>query len=431
MEMKPHHALYAVPIGALLAGLVTGIIETWLHISHVPATSDHWANLVIVASLVNHVLALFLGIVVWVSFSRMRKVRMKTRIAMVVAAQSVGLVAAGILYWYNDVKLAAPLLAPPSLKADAIITLAALIVWALATLLLRRLGIARLAHPTALAPYTVGVVLLSISTQVVTTPPMTSLRSRSGAEPNVILVSVDTQRADRLSTYGHHRITSPRIDEVAADGLTFARAYSPAPSSAPGHAAMLTGLHPISSGVHVNGQRLPDGVVTLAEHMSEAGYRTGAFVQNPWLTTALGFSQGFQTYFNDRRLEQASDLWLRLLLHNTLVFRIRDRIDRSFDTVTPPWLPIGSEAESLFPSSITSSTPTSLTTPPTTERTVSPMSHTTDRPRTPRPPHTAIRMTPVPSMTPTSATSPIATTSRSIRRMQRSASFWIRWTTWD
>ncbi|MGO9109039.1 MAG: sulfatase-like hydrolase/transferase [Thermoguttaceae bacterium] len=118
-----------------------------------------------------------------------------------------------------------------------------------------------------------------------------------GAVPNVLLVSIDTCRADRLSCYGYKRPTTPNIDAVARDGAMFKTAMTPVPLTTPAHSSMLTGMYPPTHGVHLNTcDRLADSNVTLAKLLREAGYQTAAFVAAFPLDSRFGLNQGFDTY---------------------------------------------------------------------------------------------------------------------------------------
>ena len=98
---------------------------------------------------------------------------------------------------------------------------------------------------------------------------------------NVLLLSVDTLRADRLGAYGYRRhATSPRFDALLARGVRFERAMAPRASTWPSLATVLTGLYPSGHGVVENGYALPDELPTLPLQLRQAGYRTGAFLSN-------------------------------------------------------------------------------------------------------------------------------------------------------
>jgi arylsulfatase A-like enzyme len=109
--------------------------------------------------------------------------------------------------------------------------------------------------------------------------------------PNLLLVTIDSLRADRAT----ERIM-PALTDLAARGTRFERAYAHAPLTLPSHTSILTGLLPPEHGVRNNGFRLDESVVTLAELLADAGYRTGAFVGASALDARFGLSQGFQEY---------------------------------------------------------------------------------------------------------------------------------------
>lgn len=114
--------------------------------------------------------------------------------------------------------------------------------------------------------------------------------------PNVVLVSIDTLRADHLGTYGYARPTSPHIDRLAAGGVVFENAFAPSPWTLPSHASMLTGVSPYRHGaVRADLQIAPD-VLTLAERLSRAGYRTAGFVNAPFVGSRFGFARGFALF---------------------------------------------------------------------------------------------------------------------------------------
>jgi len=114
---------------------------------------------------------------------------------------------------------------------------------------------------------------------------------------NVVLISMDTCRADHLRCYGYSRKTSPNIDAVAAEGVLFNHAVTPVPLTLPAHASMLTGNTPLRHGVRVNNNyRLGDSNITLAEILKEKGYTTAAAVSAFVLDSQFGLDQGFDTY---------------------------------------------------------------------------------------------------------------------------------------
>jgi arylsulfatase A-like enzyme len=121
--------------------------------------------------------------------------------------------------------------------------------------------------------------------------------SGAKARPNVLLVTVDTLRANRLGCYGGTAVPTPNIDRLAERGTLFARAFAPTPLTLPSHATILLGMTPLGHGVHDN----IDFVVrpehtTLAEILKANGYRTAAVVSASPLDSRFGLAQGFDLY---------------------------------------------------------------------------------------------------------------------------------------
>ncbi len=116
------------------------------------------------------------------------------------------------------------------------------------------------------------------------------------AGSNLVLISLDTLRPDHLSAYGYHRETSPNIDALAASGVRLDGATAASHWTAPSHATLLSGLHPSEHGVTTDAARMSPDVTTLAEVLSEAGWRTGGFTGSYFVTELLGLRQGFETW---------------------------------------------------------------------------------------------------------------------------------------
>lgn len=115
--------------------------------------------------------------------------------------------------------------------------------------------------------------------------------------PSVVLVTLDTTRADHLGPYGATEAETPTLDALAARGRVFERAYSSAPLTIPSHSTMFTGRAPPSHGVRDNGDFvLPDEAITLAERFQAAGWATAAFTSAFPTHRRWGFSQGFDVY---------------------------------------------------------------------------------------------------------------------------------------
>ena len=133
--------------------------------------------------------------------------------------------------------------------------------------------------------------------------PITSGKSR----PDIILISIDTLRADRLGLYGYFFDTSPNIDAFAREAVVFKRHHAQAPLTLPSHTSMLTGLEPRHHGVHSNQRyRLKPEALTLAELLKDQGYRTGAFVSAQVLHPVFGLDQGFDVYYGDSSVSRSN-----------------------------------------------------------------------------------------------------------------------------
>ena len=117
---------------------------------------------------------------------------------------------------------------------------------------------------------------------------------------NVVLVTVDTLRADRLGVYGFEGVDTPAIDSLAGRGVTFLRAIAPVPLTLPSHASIFSGTYPLHHGVRDNVNfTVRDEITTMAEVFEQAGYQTAAFVGAYVLDSRWGLDQGFQTYSDD------------------------------------------------------------------------------------------------------------------------------------
>ncbi|HRW08923.1 MAG TPA: sulfatase-like hydrolase/transferase, partial [Caldilineaceae bacterium] len=101
------------------------------------------------------------------------------------------------------------------------------------------------------------------------------------ARPDIILLVLDTQRADRLSCYGYEKETSPNLDAFAADATLFRHACSPAQWTVPSHSSLFTGLYPSVHGTQQSFSILPDSLTPLSERLGGQGYYTAAFCNNP------------------------------------------------------------------------------------------------------------------------------------------------------
>jgi arylsulfatase A-like enzyme len=127
--------------------------------------------------------------------------------------------------------------------------------------------------------------------------PLVDAPRRPGDPPNVVLIGIDTLRADRVSSYGYRRNTTPHLDGLAAEGVRFDQTVSASNWTAPAFASILTGL-PVSRHGVINGDlAMSDRVETLAERLRAGGWRTHAVVYKAFLF-GLGLEQGFDRWFN-------------------------------------------------------------------------------------------------------------------------------------
>jgi arylsulfatase A-like enzyme len=124
-------------------------------------------------------------------------------------------------------------------------------------------------------------------------------RRHSSRPTHVVLVSIDTLRADHLGCYGYARARTPNIDRLASESVVFDNAATATPLTLPTHSSLLTGLTPLRHGVVDNfGFRLDASVTTLAETLRAQGFATGGFVGSFVLDSRFGIAQGFDTYFD-------------------------------------------------------------------------------------------------------------------------------------
>ncbi|MEE3330874.1 MAG: sulfatase [Myxococcota bacterium] len=114
--------------------------------------------------------------------------------------------------------------------------------------------------------------------------------------PNFLLVTIDTLRPDHTSAYGYVRDTTPTLREFATRATRFDAAYAPQGMTAPSHATLFTGLHPLGHRLVDNGQRFEPHLPVLAERLHSAGYTTAAFVSSYPLKKRFGFARGFDLF---------------------------------------------------------------------------------------------------------------------------------------
>jgi len=148
---------------------------------------------------------------------------------------------------------------------------------------------------------------------------------------NLLLITIDTLRADHLGCYGYKEIKTPHMDTLASEGVIFTQAITPVPITLPAHTSIMTGLYPIQHGVRNNGNFvLDEEAVTLAEIMRDNGYQTGACTGAFVLKSIFGLDQGFHFYedslptggnqldllYNERKAEAITPVALKWLKKN-------------------------------------------------------------------------------------------------------------------
>jgi arylsulfatase A-like enzyme len=130
--------------------------------------------------------------------------------------------------------------------------------------------------------------------------------SRTAPPTNVLLVTLDTTRADRLSIYGFQTASMPAMERLAREGVVFQRATTVAPLTLPAHCSLLTGLYPLHHGVRDNADLPLDAAhPTLAQMLHDRGFRTAAFVASSVLASDRGVARGFDTYRDTRKTSDA------------------------------------------------------------------------------------------------------------------------------
>ena len=134
-----------------------------------------------------------------------------------------------------------------------------------------------------------GLVSAAACRREAVAPPPTPAR-------NVVLITIDTLRADRVGAYGYAGARTPTLDALARGGTRFDRAYAPAPITLTSHASLLSGRYPAGHAARHNGLRIKADVPLITELFQRAGFKTGAFVGAFPLDRRFGLERGFQAY---------------------------------------------------------------------------------------------------------------------------------------
>ena len=122
---------------------------------------------------------------------------------------------------------------------------------------------------------------------------------RNDEGPNVILISIDTLRADHLGCYGYQRETSPHIDALASDGVTFLNTYASSPWTLPSHVSLLTSLHGVNHQVMYEDDSMDPSILTLADVLRANQFYCAALAGGGFVSAKYGFSKGFNSYSDE------------------------------------------------------------------------------------------------------------------------------------
>jgi len=147
------------------------------------------------------------------------------------------------------------------------------------------------------------ILLLAV---VALTVAISGCKNGGNERPNIVLITIDTLRADRLGAYGYERGLTPHLDELANHGVIFERALTTAGTTWPAHASMLTGLYPRYHGLRRNGLELAADVPLVAELLSKSGYATASFVSYKGMHFRGRLDRGFQVASDRQNRKSAS-----------------------------------------------------------------------------------------------------------------------------
>src|SRR5262245_11037983 len=149
-------------------------------------------------------------------------------------------------------------------------------------------------------------------------------------KPNIVMITIDTLRADHLSCYSYKFVTSPNLDRFAKQGLLFKNAFTAVPLTLPSHATMLTGLYPQHHGIRDNAHFPLTKSEMVQQTLKRFGYSTNAIVSGAPLASSFGLNRGFDSYHDEflgaeRKADATTDLALQEIkrLHSPYVLWIQ------------------------------------------------------------------------------------------------------------
>jgi choline-sulfatase len=176
---------------------------------------------------------------------------------------------------------------------------------------------------------TLTVAVMAACARAAPPPP-----AAASAVRNVVIITIDTLRADHVGAYGYGAARTPAMDGLARDGVRFDRAFATAPITLTSHASLMTGRYPPGHGARHNGMRLDLKTPTLAEHFARAGFATAAFVAAFPLDRRFGLIKGFRTYGDamprDANGRVTNERPARAVVDDALAWADQHRNDRVF-----------------------------------------------------------------------------------------------------
>ena len=153
--------------------------------------------------------------------------------------------------------------------------------------------------------YTLILVLFALGTGLAAVAGWRYARTSAPVNGPIVLITIDSLRADRLPAYGYGRIQTPALDALATDGIVFERAYAHAPQTLPAHVSLLTGRLPFETGVRDDvGFEVGESERLLAQMLADRGYATGGVVSSFALRRDTGLARGF-AFFDDETRRRA------------------------------------------------------------------------------------------------------------------------------
>jgi len=152
------------------------------------------------------------------------------------------------------------------------------------------------AKPKIFIIITLAVVILAIAIIFLVKQKAVLYKLKETSPFNILLITLDTTRADHLGCYGYKEAKTPNLDKLAGEGIRFANAYCSVPLTLPSHTTILTGLEPVAHGVRNNGYYLSPDIKTVTEILKANGYKTAAFVSAFSVDSRFGLDRGFDLY---------------------------------------------------------------------------------------------------------------------------------------